>query len=87
MIAGAGPYPKDVSKCRSCDADMVFMKTRKGKWMPVNVMPKGKFTDKSGVSSPYRGPTAGETDFVYGELQPHFLTCTDPDRYRGGPSS
>ena len=69
MSLDAGPYPKDVKQCRACEADIVFLKTRKGKWMPVNVVP----TERE-----FRGPNAGELKFRYGEHQPHFVTCTDP---------
>ena len=34
-----GPYPKDIAQCRGCEADIVWMKTKKGKNIPVNVVP------------------------------------------------
>ncbi len=56
---------------------MVFLKTKKGKWMPVNVVP---------TESGFRGPNAGETKFIYGEHQPHFVTCPCAGEFRkGGP--
>jgi len=62
----AGPYPKDISQCRDCETDGVWMKTKRGKNMLVNVVP---------TESKFRGPNAGETKFIYGEHQPHFTTC------------
>ena len=73
MSLDAGPYPKDVKQCRACEADIVFMKTRKGKWMPVNVIP---------TEHEFRGPTAGETRFRHGEHQPHFVTCPCAGEFR-----
>ena len=72
-MSQAGPYPKDVRQCDGCGADMVFLKTKKGKWMPVNVVP---------TESHFRGPNAGEDKYKHNEHQPHFLTCTDPPQRR-----
>ncbi len=66
MTLRAGPYPKDVTQCRACEADIVFLKTKKQKWIPVNVVP---------TEHEFRGPNAGETAFKYGEHQAHFSTC------------
>ena len=52
---------------------MVFLKTKKGKWIPVNVIP---------TDSEFRGPNAGEIKFVYGEHQPHFSTCPCAGEFR-----
>lgn len=73
MSLNAGPYPKDIKRCRACGADMVFLKTKRGKWIPVNVVP---------TESGFRGPNAGERKFIYSEHQPHFVTCTDPAPFR-----
>ena len=72
-MTGAGPNPRDVVPCRACGADIVFVKTKNGKQMPVNVMPTEK---------PFRGPNAGELMFVYGEHQSHFQTCPEAPRFR-----
>lgn len=69
----AGPNPADIVGCRSCGADLVFLRTKKGKQMPVNVMP---------TEPGFRGPDAGETEFVYGEHQSHFQTCDNAARFR-----
>lgn len=72
-MSGAGPNPSDVTKCRSCGADIVWMRTDKGKLMPVNVLPqtKGK-----------RGPNAGEFLFASAAHESHFATCADRDKWR-----
>ena len=69
----AGPYPKDVSQCRGCEADIVWMKTKRGKSMPINVIP---------TESQFRGPNAGELKFVFGEHQSHFQTCPCAGEFR-----
>ncbi len=71
----AGPYPKDVKQCRACEADIVWVKTKRGKWIPVNVVP---------TNSDLRGPNAGETKFVYNEHESHFTTCPCAGEYRKG---
>ena len=63
----AGPYPKDVSQCMGCEADIVWMKTKGGKGIPVNVLP---------TDSKYRGPRPGELRYIFGDHQCHFDTCT-----------
>lgn len=73
MSLDAGPYPKDVKPCEACEADMVFLRTKKRKWIPVNVVP---------TESKFRGPNAGETKFVYGEHQPHFMSCPCAGEFR-----
>lgn len=74
MIAGAGPRPQDIVHCRSCGAAIVFVRTKTGNRMPVNVLP---------VSKSLRGPNHGELIFIYGEHESHFATCDDPARFRG----
>jgi hypothetical protein len=66
----AGPDPKNITQCRFCDADIVFLKTLGGKQMPVNVVPTLKG---------YRGPNAGEVIYVVNEHQSHIRTCDDPE--------
>ncbi len=69
-----GPYPKDVKPCRGCKVDIVWMRTKKKKWIMVNVMV---------VDDPdLRGPNAGEDRFKYGEHQAHFATCPEAGRFR-----
>jgi hypothetical protein len=72
-MPGAGPHPKDVSKCRSCGADIVWMRTSAGKLAPVNVMPRAKGK---------RGPNAGEFLFAPLAHESHFATCKEADHWR-----
>lgn len=65
--------PVSVSRCRACQTEIVWLKTRAGKAMPVNLLPTAK---------PFRGPNAGEELFVYGAHQPHFVTCPKADEFR-----
>ncbi len=73
MSMDAGPYPKDVRQCRGCEEDIVFLKTKRGKWIPVNVVP---------TESKFRGPSAGEAKFIHDEHQAHFVTCPDAPVFR-----
>lgn len=70
---GAGPHPRDVVKCRACSVDVVFLRTKAGRRMPVNVMP---------TDAKFRGPNAGETDYQYNVHQSHFQTCPDSPAFR-----
>jgi hypothetical protein len=72
-MTGAGPWPQDVMQCRTCKADIVWLRTKAGKSMPVNVQP---------TAAPFRGPTAGETAYKHGEHQSHFVTCPQRDEHR-----
>jgi hypothetical protein len=54
---------------------MVFLKTKRRKWLPVNVVP---------TKSHLRGPNAGETKFIYNEHEPHFATCPCAGEFRKG---
>ena len=68
-----GPRPQDIAHCRACGADMVYLRTKNGARMPVNVMP----TDAS-----FRGPNAGELVYIHREYQSHFITCPEAGRFR-----
>lgn len=70
---GAGPQPNHISKCRSCGTDIVFLRTRGGSLMPVNVVP---------TNPSFRGPNAAEDGYIYDEHQSHFETCDDAARFR-----
>ncbi len=70
---GPGPLPKDVTHCRACGAHIVFVRTKKGKLMPINVNP---------TSAEFRAPNAGELAYVHKEHQPHFLSCPKADEFR-----
>ena len=72
-MSDPGPYPKDVSQCRGCGSDIVFLRTKGRKWIPVNVVP---------TDADLRGPNAGEDKFKYRVHQAHFDTCTDAPVFR-----
>lgn len=57
---------KRTVKCRACGADIVFMKTAKGKIIPVNA---------DTVSD-------GDEQFDYKRHTSHFATCTKPESFR-----
>jgi hypothetical protein len=79
-LSHSGPLARDVTTCRKCGASIVFLqsmnqRTRKRGRMPVNILP---------TKSDYRGPNAGEIDYVAGEHQSHFATCPDAEYFKGG---
>lgn len=69
----AGPRADEITTCKTCGTEIMFLKTKSGKQMPVNVMP---------TSPKLRGPNSGETAFVFGEHQSHFATCSQADDWR-----
>jgi hypothetical protein len=69
----AGIDPRDTKTC-TCGTEIVFLTTHNGAKMPVNVLP---------TDAKFRGPTAGETQFVHGEHQPHWVDCPDAEDFRG----
>jgi hypothetical protein len=68
MLSPTGPKPSEITTCRKCHAEIMFLRTSKGSLMPVNVMP---------TSPKFRGPNSGEITFQQGQHQSHFATCTD----------
>ena len=65
MSWGSGPLEADVKTCK-CGASIVFLRTKKGNRMPVNVVP---------TDAKFRGPSAGELEYAHGVHQPHWATC------------
>lgn len=57
----------NISKCRSCGADIVWMKTKKGKNIPV---------DYDHTNDPET------TVFDPDTMTTHFETCPDADKFR-----
>lgn len=55
-----------IQKCRSCQADIVFLPTKNGKSMPVNA--ETVETD--------------DAVFNAAKHVSHFATCTDPNKHR-----
>lgn len=57
-----------IQHCRSCGAAIVFLRTRKGKLMPVDA----ETVDHD------------EYQFQHGKHRAHFATCPEADRHRKG---
>ncbi len=64
-----------MSKCKSCGADIQWLKTRKGKNIPVNIPP---FED--GESAHEAITTAIEFNPDY--MIAHFATCPNANKHR-----
>lgn len=56
----------DIVSCRSCKADIVFLRTPSGKTMPVN----------ADTVEP------GDTEYERGKHVSHFSTCSNADNHR-----
>ena len=77
-----------ISKCRSCGADIIWIKMASGKMMPCDASPiryrlnfaSGKLT----LVTPGGKITRGDADPVSGELgyQSHFATCPCAGQHR-----
>lgn len=63
---------KRESKCTSCGAAIVFAKSSKGAWLPLDTKPKPAFTIKD-----------GNAIVVYVHT-PHWATCPSADQHRKG---
>lgn len=78
MLARSGPRTDETTTCGKCHARIMFLqsmnqKTLKRSRMPVNVVP---------TSGAYRGPYSGEIDYVHGQHQSHFATCSNASEFR-----
>lgn len=56
----------EVKQCRACEADIVYLRTKNGKTMPVDA--KGVLRD--------------DYQFDHARHTSHFATCSDPERFR-----
>ena len=61
-------------ECRSCDQPVVWMVTKKGNRILVNVLPK---------NLERRAPKYTETEFDAKVHEAHFATCPKADFHRG----
>ena len=61
-----------MSNCRSCGAGIKWMKTRNGKWIPVDIETVGD-------------PEAEVFD--HETMTAHFTTCPEADKHRKGKES
>jgi hypothetical protein len=59
----------------SCGADIVWLKTKKQKWMCVNALP---------TKPDFRPPRPNEVQYAHGEHEPHWATCPEADQHRRG---
>jgi hypothetical protein len=78
-----------VSECKECGAQMRWVKTRKGKNMPIDDEPdsSGRFVVEDPDSDPLRVRFLGENEEYTGDrFTSHFQTCTNPRRFskKGG---
>jgi hypothetical protein len=58
--------------CR-CGSMVLIMTTALGKRIAINPKPYGAYFEQ------YRSVLAQETYYIYGEHQPHVITCTAPE--------
>ena len=80
----------NVTRCRSCGASIVFIKTRSGKAMPCDAQgasfvkldgyPTKWVTPKGDVVSG-RPARPGDQNIIYG-YTPHWSTCNAPNKFR-----
>lgn len=83
-------YKTQVQKCKECGADIVFIKTRGGKFMPCNAKEIHYKADPSGNKNIITSEgdivrctydTSPETATGKGYV-PHWGSCTAPDKFR-----
>jgi hypothetical protein len=71
------------SHCRSCDASVIWVKTEKGKWMPLDAEPVDPFDP---VTFVLREDVALAVPSGVFEDEPHyvshFATCPDAESWR-----
>lgn len=58
----------NIGICRSCSAKIIWMKTKRGKNIPVN----------------HSKSLLGQREFVYGQMVAHFTTCPNANSHRRG---
>ena len=76
-----------VSACKECGAAMRWVKTQKGKNMPIDDEPDsaGRFVIEDPDVDPPRVRYLGESEEYTGErFTSHFKTCTNPRRFSKG---
>ena len=76
----------EVSKCRSCGAEIIWIRTKAGKNMPCDAMPR-YFAEADGGSITFVTP---DGEVKHGECMepgimgyiPHWVTCPDAFKFR-----
>ena len=63
------------TKCKSCDADIIWIKTKKGKFHPVDAKPK-KLWVQDQYSVEFNGMMLVDC------YESHFATCPNADKHR-----
>lgn len=79
--------PYTPPQCRSCGAKILFLRTPKGKWLPVDAEPHDEGTV---LNVPRRGGDPLARVFTLAEIKrrggqayrPHFQTCPNADEHR-----
>jgi len=69
---------KFINKCKSCGAEIYFLKTKNGKFMPVN----GSSLTENEISNLMAGKSIC---FDYNKHKSHFSSCPDAGKYRNKP--
>lgn len=73
----------DATLCRECHREIRFLLTKRGRWMPVDVVPEEIVKTKSNKGKMFylpdgamvRGRKADETETGIMAYTPHFVTC------------
>lgn len=87
--AKQGHGGRRISKCKACSADIIFIMSRKGKWLPCDAKPRqleefangGTVVTEDGqvLNNPPAARGLGIEDPVF---VPHWATCPKADRFR-----
>ena len=71
--------------CESCGAEIIWVKTRRGKWMPIDRDPVVEFGPMKGnlvlLSKSQDAMVAGRDTIVTGHAS-HFATCPNANKHR-----
>ena len=70
----------NLTSCKACAEQVIFLKTKNNKTIPVN------FSSVSSVEKELAA-IGKEFPFVYGRHISHFATCTDSDKFRSSSKS
>lgn len=64
-----------IQTCRGCDANIIFIKSPKGKWLPIDARP----------ATVYQLSENEPPEQLSAHI-PHHITCPKADQYRKGRS-
>jgi hypothetical protein len=72
-----------MATCKACDAEIIWLKTKNGKRMPVDAAPSSTGNCRIvGGTVEVLGPRAVEEHTGSDLHHSHYTTCTDPRRFR-----